>query len=51
MNFEILGDISNIEVIAVDSSIREVERLHKAYGSGCWSKQICPRTPLPMKIR
>ncbi|MGD1907735.1 MAG: hypothetical protein ACFB0C_17340 [Leptolyngbyaceae cyanobacterium] len=38
MNFEILGDIANIEVIAVGSSIREVERLRKAYGSGRWRK-------------
>ncbi|PSR19803.1 hypothetical protein C8255_00040 [filamentous cyanobacterium CCP3] len=38
MNFEILGDITNIEVIAVGSSIREVERLRKVYGSGRWRK-------------
>ncbi|NEQ47058.1 MAG: hypothetical protein F6K00_27360 [Leptolyngbya sp. SIOISBB] len=38
MNFEILGDLSNIEVIAVGSSIREIERLRKAYGSGRWRK-------------
>lgn len=38
MNFEILGDIAHIEVIAVGSSIREVERLRKAYGSGRWRK-------------
>ena len=38
MNFEILGDITNIEVIAVGSSIREVKRLRKAYGSGRWRK-------------
>jgi hypothetical protein len=37
-NFEILGDITNIEVIAVGSSIREVNRLRKAYGSGRWRK-------------
>lgn len=38
MNFEILGDITNIEVIAVGSSIREVERLRKVYGPGRWRK-------------
>ncbi|MGF1522614.1 MAG: hypothetical protein ACFBSF_09895 [Leptolyngbyaceae cyanobacterium] len=38
MNFEILGDLSNIEVIAVGSSIREVERLRKVHGSGRWRK-------------
>lgn len=38
MNFEILGGITHIEVIAVGSSIREVERLRKAYGSERWRK-------------
>jgi hypothetical protein len=38
VNFEILGDVTNIEVIAVGSSIREVQRLRKAYGSGRWRK-------------
>ncbi|MEM8640840.1 MAG: hypothetical protein AAGG51_18785 [Cyanobacteria bacterium P01_G01_bin.54] len=38
MKFEILSNITNIEVIAVGSSIREVERLRKAYGSGRWRK-------------
>ncbi len=34
MNFEIIGDITNIEIIAVGNSIRELERLRKTYGSG-----------------
>lgn len=38
MNFEILGSITDTEVIAVGSSIREVGRLRKAYGSGRWRK-------------
>jgi hypothetical protein len=38
VNFEILGEITDIEVIAVGSSIREVERLRKAYGPGRWRK-------------
>lgn len=38
MNFEIIGDISNIEIIAVGNSIRELERLRKIYGSGRWRK-------------
>jgi hypothetical protein len=33
-----LGEITDIKVIAVGSSIREVERLRKAYGSGRWRK-------------
>jgi hypothetical protein len=38
LNFEILGEITHIEVIAVGSSIREVERLRKAHGPGRWRK-------------
>ncbi|MDZ8183272.1 MAG: hypothetical protein RMX96_00200 [Nostoc sp. ChiSLP02] len=38
MNFEIIGDITNIETIAVSNSIRELERLRKTYGSGRWRK-------------
>ena len=38
MNFEIIGDISNIEIIAVGNSIRELERLRRTYGSGRWRK-------------
>lgn len=38
MKFEILGEIYNIETIAIGSSIRELERLRKAYGSGRWRK-------------
>jgi hypothetical protein len=37
-NFEIIGDIANIEVIAVETSIRELERLRKVYGPGRWRK-------------
>lgn len=38
MNFEIIGEITNIETIAIGSSIREVARLRKTYGSGRWRK-------------
>ena len=38
MNFEIIGDIANIEIIAVGNSIREVNQLQKTYGSGRWRK-------------
>ena len=38
MNFEIQGEITNIEIIAVGSSIREVGRLRKTYGAGRWRK-------------
>ncbi|MBW4566899.1 MAG: hypothetical protein KME31_02410 [Tolypothrix carrinoi HA7290-LM1] len=33
-----IGDITNIEIIAVGNSIRELERLRKTYGSGRWRK-------------
>ena len=38
MNFEIIEEITNIETIAVGSSIREVARLRKVYGAGRWRK-------------
>jgi hypothetical protein len=36
--FEIISDIRDIEIIAVGSKIRDVERLRKIYGSGRWRK-------------
>ena len=38
MDFEIVGEISEVETIAVGSSIREITRLCRAYGSGRWRK-------------
>lgn len=38
MDFEIVGEIRNIEIIAVGTKIREVRRLRKCYGSGRWRK-------------
>ncbi|MCC5637391.1 hypothetical protein LC593_16395 [Nostoc sp. CHAB 5844] len=38
MDFEIVGDISNIEIIAVGKSIRDRTRLQKQYGKGKWRK-------------
>jgi hypothetical protein len=38
LKFEIIGEITNIEIIAVGNSIRELERLRKTYGSGRWRK-------------
>ena len=38
MGFEIIGEISNIETIAVGGSIREIARLRRVYGSGRWRK-------------
>ena len=38
MNFEIIGEISNIEIIAVGNSIRILPLLRKQYGQGRWRK-------------
>ena len=37
-DFEIIGQITDIEVIAVSTSIREIRRLRKTYGKGRWRK-------------
>ena len=36
--FEIIGEIAQIETIAVESSIHELSRLRKQYGQGRWRK-------------
>ncbi len=36
--FEIIGKVSEIEIIAVGSSIREVSDLRKQFGRGRWRK-------------
>lgn len=38
MDFEVIGEITDIETIASGSAIREVKRLRKAYGQGQWRK-------------
>jgi hypothetical protein len=38
MWFELVGDITAIETIAVGGAIREVARLKKHYGKGGWRK-------------
>ncbi len=37
-SFEIIGDITEIQIIAVGPAIREIERLRKQYGDGRWRK-------------
>ncbi len=37
-DFEIIGDIGRIEIIAAGRSIRELARLRRQYGSGRWRK-------------
>ena len=38
MPFELLSEITNIEVIAIGSSIDDVARLRRLYGRGRWRK-------------
>ena len=38
VDFEILGTIRDVEVIAVGSAIRELPRLRALYGPGRWRK-------------
>jgi hypothetical protein len=39
MDFEILGEISDVETIATGREIRELPRLRKRYGRGRWRKR------------
>ncbi len=38
MPFEIVGDITDVETIAVGARIRELARLRRLYGPGRWRK-------------
>ncbi|ELP53841.1 MAG: hypothetical protein DWQ53_11705 [Microcystis flos-aquae DF17] len=38
MDFEIISGITNIEIIATGTGIRNRERLQKQYGKGKWRK-------------
>lgn len=38
MHFEIIGEITDVETIAVGSKIREITRLRRVYGRGRWRK-------------
>ena len=38
MHFEILGDATEIETVAIGNRIRELPRLVKFYGKGRWRK-------------
>ena len=39
MRFEILSEISGIEMFATGSGIREIARLRRIYGRGRWRKR------------
>jgi hypothetical protein len=36
--FEIVGEIEDVEAIAIGSSIRDIARLRRRYGPGRWRK-------------
>ena len=38
MYFEIINEIEEIDIIAVENGIREIERLKKKFGEGRWRK-------------
>jgi len=38
VDFEIIDEIRDIETIAINTSIRELDRLKKMYGKGRWRK-------------
>jgi len=49
MRFDIISDIGAVETIAVNTGIREVERLRKVYGKARWRKKKgLPPSFLPM---
>ena len=39
MDFEIIGDLRDIETFAVGKEVRELERLKRIYGPGRWRKR------------
>ncbi len=38
IDFRILGEITNVEIIAVGNWIRDLRRLNRIYGKGRWRK-------------
>lgn len=38
MDFEIVGEISDVETIGVSGGIRDIARLRRVYGRGRWRK-------------
>lgn len=38
MHFEIISEITEVKIIAVGPSIRDIARLRKQYGKGRWRK-------------
>jgi hypothetical protein len=40
MDFELVGDITDVETIAAGHGIRDLARLRRLYGKGYWRKMI-----------
>jgi len=38
MNFEIISELKDVEVVAIGNAIRDIARLQKKYGRGRWRK-------------
>jgi hypothetical protein len=38
MDFEVVGDLTEVETIAAGRGIRELQRLRRLYGKGRWRK-------------
>jgi len=38
LQFEIIGQITDIEIIAVDNTIRDLDKINRLYGKGRWRK-------------
>lgn len=38
MKFKVIGDLSDIEIVAIGKKIKEIRRLKKVYGEGKWRK-------------
>jgi hypothetical protein len=39
MDFEVVGEITDVKTFAVGASIRELPRLRRVYGAGRWRKR------------
>jgi hypothetical protein len=39
MDFEVVGDITDVETFATGTAIRELPRLRRTYGPGRWRKR------------
>ena len=38
IDFRLVGEITNVEIIAVNNSIRDLARLNRMHGKGRWRK-------------